>query len=87
MAPSPSPGGPSRRFQSWGPFQPQQASWGQVVSGVAVRLGGPPGPASSHLLLDSIPALMGVPGWSLGWVPPDQLLHVGGHLGGQLQEG
>lgn len=44
MTPSPSPGGPSGRFQSWGPFQPQQASWGQVVSGVAVRLGGPPGP-------------------------------------------
>lgn len=41
----------------------------------------------SHLLLDSIPALVGVPRWSLGWVPPDQLLCIGGHLCSQLGRG
>lgn len=97
-SPSPSPGGPSGRSQSWGPFQPQQPSWVQGVSGAAVGqsrgaavgLGRPPPllcPVGSHLLLDGVPALVGVPGWPLGRVPPDQLLYVSGHFGGQLGGG
>lgn len=73
--------------QSWGPFQPQQPSWGgQGVSMVAVGwLWGPFG--GPHLLLDSVPALVGVPRWSLRRVPLDQLLCVGGHLCSQLGRG
>lgn len=59
---------------------------GQRVSVVAVGwLWGPFG--GSHLLLDSVPALVGVSRWSLHRVLPDQLLCVGGRLCSQLGRG